>query len=892
MTSDFTQNTNRVFAAAYHAAALQEVDMQALVSVLEPMRNDWRENGETLSVRASLDTAVGGNDDPAAEAVLSQLRADFSVLQKQMWVAQLEQLQLQSPDEAWSFFLDRYAAAMYHWRTKLMWWWADAVAGATPEHNQPLFQNKTGELQRFREQSRLIEHGRWPEAYPFLRELAENQKLAPKWRAQLWTVCGSIQMHYNTLPDARNDLAEAQKLFPGLPYLPVCQADLERVAGNLTGSRDILEKHFVQYPDDPEAYISLGRSFLEENNLDEATRWFDKAIEVDPGNASAYRSKMGLLGKSEDLFQKNKAKIAELRQLADRADPESALSNLLEEGYTCQAGGDLEAAGQCFDTAIKSDPERLEPMVAAGYLFQQQKQFDQAAGLYTSVLRLAPGAIDGYWNLAALSSEQGRFEEAAAWYEKALPHCPLFTRTLWVKAGEMYIAAGTLDKAKTACLKSLEIDPQFDFALNTLHDLSDKLRDKGYEEKTGVEPAIDVLRAIRQLKGAAYEGNFQNRVGNVHYYFADYPAAADHYRQAIAVDGSLAVYHDNLAGTLDKISDATTSLTTLADALQAAQSAARIEPANDGYRQQVVRLERKLISLRHFGVLPDERSANMFSIRVRFRDELYPWLVIDDNLPPELLQKIETLREKFRNAFGIALPGVRFSTDWNIVEGANFVIDLDGIPMQQGWLSFTDENKEENFDTLLLLLEQNIQYSLADFIHYDAPEVSAKFVGKSATYASGFFQLMRMLLKQKISVVQTDTIHEVYEAGIREQKTVQAIAEEVRRHPAMLPCLPINAGTGRSLQHMTTELEEGVLSNVGKSAAGQLLWQIHPNNPDFYAILEYLPKTDFVLGTEGHFVTTQYPQVATLLNDLQPGTFFSRGEVLHLSEAEKAALPN
>lgn len=883
MTSVFAQNCNEIFAAAYRDAALQEADMQAFAAVLEPIRERLKENGDALSTRAALDTAVGGNTDLNAEKSLLKLRADFGEWQKKWWVAELEQTLEKSPDEAWKLFLHRYAEAIYYWRTQFAWWWADAV--------ESFFQNKSAEMQRFRENGRFMEHGRWPEAYPFLRELAESQLLEPKLRAQCWTVCGSIQMHYNTLPDARHDLAQAEKLFPALQYLPVCQADLERVSGNPAASREILEKHLVEYPDDPEACISMGRSFLDENNLDEASRWYEKASEADPGNASSYRNRMAVLGRTAENFSKNREKIAELRQLADRADPESLLSNLLEEGYAYQAGGDFEAAEKCFEKAHKADPERLEPLLASGYLHQQQKQFDKAGKFYETVLRLAPGAIDGYWNLAALCAEQGQHLEAASWYEKALPHCPMFTRTLLVKAGEMHMAVGNFEKSASSCLKSLELDPDFDFAINTLHDLSDKLRDKGYTEKTGMEPALDIFRRMRAMKGETYEASFQNRSGNVYYYFADYQPAAECYRKAVTADPSLAVYYDNLAGALDKLSDQTVSFSDLNEALQAAQTANRLEPSTESYRQQAARLERKLVSLRHFGVLPDERSTNFPSIRVRFREDLYPWIVIADNLAPELLQKIENLREKFKNAFGIALPGVRFSTDWNISESANFVIDFDGIPVQQGWLHFDESTAGQTYDTLLVLLEQNIQYNLADFIHYDSPETSAKFVGKSSVHAAGFFQLIRMLLKQKISVVQIDTIHDIYETGLQKHKTVQAIAQDVRSHSAMLPYLPVNISANRSLEHLTPEQEENILSSVGKSVAGQLLWQIQPNDSTFFAVLEYLPKTDFALGNTGHFVTTRYPQVATLLNDLSPGTFFSRGEILNLTEAEKNAMP-
>ena len=124
MTSAFTREFNTVFAAAYRDAALQEADMTALAAVLEPIRREWKETDDTLVTRAALDTAVGGNEDPNAESALVQLRADFAALQQQIWLTELRQ----SPDKAWAYFLDRYASALYFWRTQLMWWWADAAA--------------------------------------------------------------------------------------------------------------------------------------------------------------------------------------------------------------------------------------------------------------------------------------------------------------------------------------------------------------------------------------------------------------------------------------------------------------------------------------------------------------------------------------------------------------------------------------------------------------------------------------------------------------------------------------------------------------------------------------------------------------------------------------------
>lgn len=859
--------------------------MQSLAALLEPLRSTWKKTGDTLSARAALDTAIGGNSDALAATALLRLRTDFTALQKDIWAAELENALQKSPAEAWAFFLNRHVEAFYHWRTQLMWWWAETALGKTAENKKIWFENKTSELHRISENSRLMEHGRWPEAYPFLRELADNQILTSKLRAQLRTVCGSIQMYYNTLPDARHDLDEAEKLFPALPYLPVCRADLERVAGNFEQSKTILEKHLASNPKDPEAHISMGRVFSEEKNWEEALRCFDAAIAADPGNASAYRNKLALWGKNEEYFKKNKTRIDELMRLADRADPESELSNLLEIGYTYQTAGELDLAADIFKQAHEADPDRAEPMIAVGYVCQMQKKYEAAAEWFQKVVQIAPGCVDGYWNMAALAAEQGRHAEAANWYEKALPHCPMFTRTLHVKVAEMHIAAGDFEHGKNACLEAIKIDPNFDYALNTLHDLSDKLRGKGYEEKTGMEPALDVLRALRQVKGKDYEASFQNRVGNVHYYFADYQNAAAHYRRAMGADANLAVYHDNLAGALDKMADSPATLPLLTEALREAQAATQLEPSSENYRQQAARIERKLVALRHFGVLPEERSANIPSMRVRFRDELYPWLVKDGDLMPELMEQIERLRAKFREAYGINIPGIRFSTDWNIAQDANFVIDFDGIPLQQGWLEFGEE--QNGIEALMLLFEQLIQFSLADFIHYDSPEVSAKFVGKSSFYAAGFFQVVRVLLKQKINISEIDTIHGIFESGRASGKHIQEMAQDIRCHPAILPGLPANTAAHRKLVQLSPQQEEHILSNVGKSYCQESLWQIRPLDPVFFEILDYLPKTEQVASGEEQFVVVRQPEVATLLNDLHPGTFFSQSEILNLSETEK-----
>lgn len=876
---------NHLLATAAHSSGLAQSGIDGLVILLE-IREKLKIN-DTLAARAALDTAVGGNKDENAEQALLRLREEFVVLQKKIWIKELENALQKSPDEAWKFFLVRYAESLSYWRTQLACWWADAVLGDAPENTKPWLPDKKEELRRFQTNSRLMEQRRWPEAYPFLRDLGENTLLPLKLRAQCWTICASIQIYFNTIPDARNDLAQAEALFPELHFLQLSRADLERMAGNYKLSKEISQALLSKNPNDTEALNGLARTFSEEKNFTEAERLLEAAIAADLGNSTNYRDKISLWAKDEALFKEKGEKIPEMVRLATLADPESEVSNLLEAAFAYQTAGDLEEAEKWFEKALNVEPERVETISSIGYLHLAKKNYEEAAACFEKIVGLAPACVDGYWGMASLRNAQEKYAEAAAWYEKALPRCPMFTRTLLVKAGEVYIAAGDFEKSKNACFEALKIDPQFDYALNTLHDLSDKLREKGYNEKTGMEPALDVLRQIRAIKGEDYEASFQNRVANVYYYFADYQNAAAHYRNAIAADASVAVYHDNLSGALEKTAEREISIAAYEEALKATQAASRLEPSNENYQKQAVRLEQKLESLWHFGVPPEERSADIAQIRVRFRDELYPWLVKDGNLAPDLLQKIENLREEFRKTYGLTIPGVRFSADWNIVAGVNYVIDLDGIPMQQDLFRFDNEEiVTQSLNWLVDLLEWNIQTHLADFIHYDSPEISAKFVGKSAAYAAAFFQLIRMLLKQRISIADINAIHSVFDEGFQAGKSVQAIAEEVRRHLAILPSLPVNTAPARQLHHFPVELEEHILSHTGQSSGGQVFWQMDTADPDFLKIIGFIPHKAGILGNHEQFVVTQNATVATLLNDLQPGTFFSRGEILNLKETE------
>jgi tetratricopeptide (TPR) repeat protein len=704
--------------------------------------------------------------------------------------------------------------------------------------------------------------------------LAQNPLLNNTLQAHLWTVCGAVQLYHISTRDALIDLAEAEKRCPELPYLTLTRADLYRTDNDLPKSKEALDAHLKKHPKDPEAHVALGRYFAALQQPEEALRCYENAIAADPGNTAGYRQKIGWWGSTEELYREHKHKIGPLVRRVDAIEPENSPAMLLEAFYACAGGKDFEAAQAWLDESLRADPRRLETVIAAGYLQQAQQRYDAAAARFEEAVQLAPNALDGYWNMAFMRIEQEKHLDAAAWFEKALEPCPLFRRTLWVRTAEACMAAGELARAQESCFKALALDPDFDYAVNTLYEISDKLRNKGFDEKTGPKPALEVLRQIRAIKGESNESGFQNRCGNVYYYFNDFAAAIEAYQKAAALEPQEAVYHDNLAGALENLAGQERSEALYAAALESAETAQNLAPETEAYRQKAARIRKKRVPLRHFGVPAEERSADLASIRVRFREDLMPHLVVGDNLAPALLESVEALRARLGRLYGFNIPGVRFSTDWNIAADANFVIDFDGIPMFQSWF----DPEKNGIGTLIGDLEQQIRICLADFIRYDSPEIAARFVGKTPAYASGLFAVIRMLLKQKIAIADLETICAVYDAGLAENQSVQAIMERVRSHPRLRPELPLNLNGDRNLGHFTEAEEAEIMSQTVTTTSGQRLWPADPFSNVFNSIVNHVQEAEAAPGR--YFVLSKNPTVATVLGDFYAGVFFGEAEAV------------
>ena len=156
--------------------------------------------------------------------------------------------------------------------------------------------------------------------------------------------------------------------------------------------------------------MSLGLTYLKNNNYAQAKRNLDKAIEFDPRSA----------------------------------DVQYAMA------YYYQLVGENQRAEEYFKTALDIEPNNGDIANSFGAFKCQNSQYDEAKVYFLRAIdnRSYSNAAQTYENLALCAQSQNNIPDAIAYFESALKHQPARAKTLFLLS-ELYLATEQWDKAKS-----------------------------------------------------------------------------------------------------------------------------------------------------------------------------------------------------------------------------------------------------------------------------------------------------------------------------------------------------------------------------------------------------------------------------------------------------------
>ncbi len=154
---------------------------------------------------------------------------------------------------------------------------------------------------------------------------------------------------------------------------------------------------------------SLGRKTLSEKGPAAALPYHQRATELDPNFAIAYKAvggdydSVGQLGRAREYF----TKAFELREHASEREKLDITAD-----YYSNVTGEVDKAIQTYQEEIESYPREVGAYTELGAVFVLQGQYEKAAEITRQAQRLAPDHVASYENLANCALALQRFDEA------------------------------------------------------------------------------------------------------------------------------------------------------------------------------------------------------------------------------------------------------------------------------------------------------------------------------------------------------------------------------------------------------------------------------------------------------------------------------------------------
>ncbi|WP_422928855.1 tetratricopeptide repeat protein [Singulisphaera sp. PoT] len=192
-------------------------------------------------------------------------------------------------------------------------------------------------------------------------------------------------------------------------------------------------------------------------NFGEAVISFEKAIEIDPNNASPWVSKgdaLAGLGRHEDAilcFDK-----------AIEIDPNDD-SAWASKGDALAGLGRREDAILCFDKAIEIDPNYAFPWSGKGRALADLGRREDAILCFDKAIELGPNYAFPWSGKGRALADLGRREDAILCFDKAIELGPNYASP-WVGKCRALAGLGRREDAILCFDKAIEIDPNDDFA--------------------------------------------------------------------------------------------------------------------------------------------------------------------------------------------------------------------------------------------------------------------------------------------------------------------------------------------------------------------------------------------------------------------------------------------
>ncbi|MFM7475566.1 MAG: tetratricopeptide repeat protein [Microcystis aeruginosa] len=108
----------------------------------------------------------------------------------------------------------------------------------------------------------------------------------------------------------------------------------------------------------------------------------------------------------------------------------STAQDFLDQGVKQLQQGDLEAAINNFNEAIRLNPNYAQAYGNRGIVYSRLQQYEKALADYNQYIRFNPNSAEAYYNRATLYDKLGDYQKAIADYDRAIRLNPNFSQAI------------------------------------------------------------------------------------------------------------------------------------------------------------------------------------------------------------------------------------------------------------------------------------------------------------------------------------------------------------------------------------------------------------------------------------------------------------------------------
>jgi Flp pilus assembly protein TadD len=291
-----------------------------------------------------------------------------------------------------------------------------------------------------------------------------------------------------------------------------------------------LQKVLAEKNDIAWAHFQLGYAYTALKRSDEARAEYEKATALDPKMSEAYLN-LGIL-----LMETKPADaVPPLKRAVDLLPAQSRPRFLL--GEALERSGDIPAATESYEAALRLDPNDAETQTHLGNLYLGLKRYSDAETKFRAAVALQPKSVPALLGLAKALEAQNKPEAAAAFRD--------------------YLAASPSDGgARARLIHSLLDQKKYDEALAELDRADagqppslDSLRSRAdilIAQKKWDDSIVTIRKAIAL---APNDAQLHGGLGRVYLQKRDFPNAEKEIRIALQLDHSNLSYLKDLMST-------------------------------------------------------------------------------------------------------------------------------------------------------------------------------------------------------------------------------------------------------------------------------------------------------------------------------------------------------